>query len=1304
MAGGSKVAAGFVLLTVLCVWSCPAEVVVQRDDGTGRLSLNGRSVENGTVYPGVGDLVAVASRGPGNMNVLAVDESPLPASGDWSAEIRFTAPWRHDLGFQVSLVSRRPSPEDFGRGDELRAATVLSMAFGEDAVSGSVTGEEGKRRRIDFPGGEPETANDGRDRLILGHDARNKRYVVKLVTSQGSDAVPIPQSDVLETGGPLFLCWGSPDAREGRYWGNRWTVHAYRRSDSLELVGELPLTGRDRTAGGEPVKPPRVAAPEMAMPTAARAPRVNGILEEVEWDGAAAVPLVVDTATGFSATPSTIAFVTRDAAHLYVAFRSPLPAEAAADPTRYLLHGMLRTEVTDRDTAVWDDDSVEVRLVTGYPAGQGTFFRFLVNDAGVRYDERSGDITWNPEWPAASKADLDGWAVELAIPFAVLTAEDVAEGDAWGINFIRHWRKIAQVSTAWMQAAEPGSLGQLVFRPDTAPVQANSLGDLGAGSLDAVVRVANPSLKPIAGEVLVRVDSGEVEELVPYALGAGEDKTVRVKRRLMDTSARAVEVAVRDGQGQNLYRAETPFLFSMEFKATKFFYPSLHKLRIRLTSPRTLMDRGGLEGATATIRLLRADERDPLREAAADKLEHEQVAELSTEGLAPGDYRVAVVFQGADGREMERQELPLTILAEPEWLGNRVGVDRTVPTPWTPLEVDGQTIRCWGRTYTYEEAFLSTRIVSQGQEVLAAPIRVTGTVDDAPLALGPCDLRFTERADDRVVLEGAGRRDALEVRAKATIEFDGFVWTELTLVPVPSARIGSLALEIPLRVDIATLFQRSLDYLARDTGALKPEGWHGKFQAVWIGHPSAGIQWLAESKEDWHTTRSDREIEVLPQGDQVLLRVNFIDTPVTADKPLTYRFGTIVTPVKPPLKGYRSWRIGWNDSPPTRNIQPYWVFWRYFSHPFPIEGKSEEVAALLKSGLRVLPYIQINNATPYSEEFPYYVSEWSTRTDDTVRFYDGSAGDGGKRWHMSSVCPGAQSWQDYFIYHMAKAIEECDFRGIYHDGPPGGCRNRFHGHTYLEPDGEEKGFQFTLGWREMAKRLYKVVKRHDPDSVIFWHSSGQKDMYVLSFCDVISPGENFVGQLSNRHPDYTHVMPLDKYRTGMMGHNFGPVGAFLTSLSRAPTPWKGDHMGMPAGPAEHILGMAILHDAYLWPGWCHPEPIRRSWDAYDRFGWTDDLEFVPYWEPDAVAQCARVEPDAVKASLFVRPDRSGMMIVLFNDSGEKQEASIRIALERLGALEGADPEDYFHGGRFPWTGDSFLCPMPPHNFRMVAVE
>ena len=145
-------------------------------------------------------------------------------------------------------------------------------------------------------------------------------------------------------------------------------------------------------------------------------------------------------------------------------------------------------------------------------------------------------------------------------------------------------------------------------------------------------------------------------------------------------------------------------------------------------------------------------------------------------------------------------------------------------------------------------------------------------------------------------------------------------------------------------------------------------------------------------------------------------------------------------------------------------------------------------------------------------------------------------------------------------------------------------------------------------------------------------------------------------------------------------------------------------MSMPPEPVEHILGMAVLHDAYLWPGWAHPEPVQRSWDAYDRFGWNGDLEFVPYWEPDAVTPWATVVPGEVKASLFVRPDRSGMMMVIFNDSGDQQNASVQVELDQLPALAGADPEDYFHGGLFPWTGNTFQCSVPPHNFRMVAIE
>lgn len=51
--------------------------------------------------------------------------------------------------------------------------------------------------------------------------------------------------------------------------------------------------------------------------------------------------------------------------------------------------------------------------------------------------------------------------------------------------------------------------------------------------------------------------------------------------------------------------------------------------------------------------------------------------------------------------------------------------------PWTPIEVEKKEkemkIKLWGRSYTCSQASFLTSVISQGQELLAGPVRLVGT-------------------------------------------------------------------------------------------------------------------------------------------------------------------------------------------------------------------------------------------------------------------------------------------------------------------------------------------------------------------------------------------------------------------------------------------------------------------------------------------------------------------------------------------------------------------------------------------------
>jgi hypothetical protein len=99
----------------------------------------------------------------------------------------------------------------------------------------------------------------------------------------------------------------------------------------------------------------------------------------------------------------------------------------------------LRETQTRRDSAVWQDDTVQVQLDTYND--QRNCYVLAVNTLGTQMDakisnEGGYDENWNANWEAKVQKNGDHWTAEMAIPFRELRFNP--RQTEWGINF---WRR-----------------------------------------------------------------------------------------------------------------------------------------------------------------------------------------------------------------------------------------------------------------------------------------------------------------------------------------------------------------------------------------------------------------------------------------------------------------------------------------------------------------------------------------------------------------------------------------------------------------------------------------------------------------------------------------------------------------------------------------------------------------------------------------------------------------------------------------------------------------------------------------------
>lgn len=167
-------------------------------------------------------------------------------------------------------------------------------------------------------------------------------------------------------------------------------------------------------------------------------PRIDGVVDEVEWEGAA-------VATGFlqylpqrgePASQPTEALLAYDDQALYVGFR----VHDDRPPT---------AQLSRRDAELLDDDAVVVVLDTH--GDRQTAYYFMTNllgtqaDGRIADDGRTVDGSWDGAWRAAASRTDYGWSAELAIPFASLSFRRGSRV-TWGINFGRSRRSTLERS------------------------------------------------------------------------------------------------------------------------------------------------------------------------------------------------------------------------------------------------------------------------------------------------------------------------------------------------------------------------------------------------------------------------------------------------------------------------------------------------------------------------------------------------------------------------------------------------------------------------------------------------------------------------------------------------------------------------------------------------------------------------------------------------------------------------------------------------------------------------------------------
>ncbi|MBO50598.1 MAG: hypothetical protein CMJ69_07415 [Planctomycetaceae bacterium] len=706
--------------------------------------------------------------------------------------------------------------------------------------------------------------------------------------------------------------------------------------------------------------------------------------------------------------------------------------------------------------------------------------------------------------------------------------------------------------------------------------------------------------------------------------------------------------------------------------------------------------------------------------------------------LPQGEYKVISDITNRDGQPLASVTTRFVVPGPPVWLKEKVGVSDTPPLPWTPVEVEQDHVRVWGRDYQLGAFGLPAKIETQGASMLAGPVSFRAVVDGADVNWTPGSRRVTKKTKAEVVIAGRSRSGLGELNWRTQAEFDGFLLHDFSLTPAEGAAVELMELRIPIRREFAKLYSqgsRTRGFLPKGAGEILGAGGYW-----WIGTDDFGLCGATEHDGSL-VDGGDGGFSIVrePTGDITVI-YRFVGKRTVFTRPWKLRLILEATPTKPLPAGWRTWR----DSAPFAGPSADYRRWRsdvklWIAYPWPHKATHRHFAfpvvkdpnwfrdhvknlhaggpgmwrdnkRLPKKGTpglkpkrlgnRVLPYSMFAFMAPGMPECDFYWREWYNPLGFS------SLGQG--LYKYAAVRP-VPSYIDFMVWKHRELIREYGHDGLYVDFA-GLCQPVLdvkHGLGY-ERGGVQRPAEFPIvANREIWKRMYTMLRKEKPESLIVGHTSENSCAPLLSFLDVWEPGEgNWFGQLRD---NYLDVLPLDELRAEFRAQHFGGIPWWLPAWQRAAILEDKDvavrredgSVGtVSVEKTHHMLGIGLLLDIFVWPiTGTNYGAVRPLYAVQDEFGMAD-VKFFGYWNN---AKLIGGQTKKIRASVYRKP-RGGSLVVVYNTTREAMSAKLTVDWDRLKSDGPLRVVDAYTKKAVSVSGRSLVLEVPRLNYRLLWIR
>ena len=472
--------------------------------------------------------------------------------------------------------------------------------------------------------------------------------------------------------------------------------------------------------------------------------------------------------------------------------------------------------------------------------------------------------------------------------------------------------------------------------------------------------------------------------------------------------------------------------------------------------------------------------------------------------LRPGTFRMR--YEVTDAKTGRSVLSDYAYYAKPDgkcvWDGTKCGAEDTVPAPWTKPEFGEKGVKVWNRQMKFGGAGLVTSIVSAGEELLAAPVEVV--MDGRPLSF---DVTGVERHVSYAKYRLAARDAAVEARVRT--EFDGYMWFELRFRPP----CGSLSLRVPMRRDKVVGFDDCSDpmkKLALPPGKSASVAYSPESKPWWWMGSAVGLMGGIDNLRGWHCRAMERGAAFAADDAAATLTYAIVDEPLASGDARTVGFYLQPTPVKPK-------NVKFAQQPRSELVMWTGTMAKFFDVKLPGWINMEKLSQFQeqqRKGKRVFYYNGTRVNSPVQPWWGWLGQEWNESGDpayfaEEVRFKSRADRDRGV-WVTG--CLNSKSFFDHKLWSICWFLNNPDFgvMDLYFDlaGPVMRCNNRVHGCTWKDDFGRVRHNTSLRACREIHKRIYRELKKKNPDGALLGHLQYQRTPSDVFF-DRLWMGETY---------------------------------------------------------------------------------------------------------------------------------------------------------------------------------------------------